>query len=152
MDFQGSRGSNASPFCNSSTEIPSGEITNAMRPSRGGRLITIPAFSNASHLAYMSSTANARCPIDRDGGANVSVSPVASSGQLYVISISGAPWHDAMNTNVNLPFCDSFRRVSTRPRAEKNAIVASRLDARTMVCKNVTSPSLGNEWYVSAGR
>src|SRR5690606_15509373 len=48
MEAQGSAGGNGSPLCNSSTEMPSGERTKAMRPSRGGRLIvTPPACSRA---------------------------------------------------------------------------------------------------------
>jgi hypothetical protein len=43
MDFHGSADAFASPFCNSSMEMLSGLRTNAMRPSRGGRLMTIPA-------------------------------------------------------------------------------------------------------------
>lgn len=43
IDAHGSLGSSASPFCRSSIEIPSGERTKAMRPSRGGRLIVTPA-------------------------------------------------------------------------------------------------------------
>lgn len=39
---QGSAGARASPACSSSMEILSGERTKAMRPSRGGRLITTP--------------------------------------------------------------------------------------------------------------
>jgi len=35
-------GASAPPFCSSSTEMPSGERTNAMRPSRGGRLMVTP--------------------------------------------------------------------------------------------------------------
>ena len=42
MLVQGSAGGNASPACSSSMEMPSGERTNAMRPSRGGRLIVTP--------------------------------------------------------------------------------------------------------------
>ncbi len=39
----GSAGAFASPFCRSSIEMPSGDLTNAMRPSRGGRLMVTPA-------------------------------------------------------------------------------------------------------------
>jgi Tol biopolymer transport system component len=42
MDFHGSRGGSASPFCSSSMEMPSGERTKAMCPSRGGRLMVTP--------------------------------------------------------------------------------------------------------------
>ncbi len=42
IDFQGSAGASAAPFCNSSTEMLSGERTKAMRPSRGGRLMVTP--------------------------------------------------------------------------------------------------------------
>ena len=38
----------ASPFCSSSMEMLSGERTNAMRPSRGGRLMVTPAFISRS--------------------------------------------------------------------------------------------------------
>src|SRR5262249_24517334 len=37
IDDQGSLAGSALPFCSSSTEIRSGDRTNAMRPSRGGR-------------------------------------------------------------------------------------------------------------------
>ena len=43
IDAHGSAGASAAPFWSSSTEIPSGERTNAMRPSRGGRLMATPA-------------------------------------------------------------------------------------------------------------
>src|ERR1700678_4549946 len=39
---QGSAAGNAPPFCSSSIDMPSGERTKAMRPSRGGRLIVTP--------------------------------------------------------------------------------------------------------------
>ncbi len=42
MLCHGSCGGSAAPFCSSSTEMLSGERTNAMRPSRGGRLIVTP--------------------------------------------------------------------------------------------------------------
>ncbi len=41
-DAQGSATGRFSPFCRSSIEIPSGERTKAIRPSRGGRLMVIP--------------------------------------------------------------------------------------------------------------
>jgi hypothetical protein len=43
IDVHGSAGALASPFCKSSMEMLSGERMNAMRPSRGGRLIVTPA-------------------------------------------------------------------------------------------------------------
>ena len=43
IDAQGSAGASAAPFCSSSIEMLSGVRTNAMRPSRGGRLIVTPA-------------------------------------------------------------------------------------------------------------
>ena len=43
IDAQGSAGSSAAPFCRSSIESESGLRTNAMRPSRGGRLMVTPA-------------------------------------------------------------------------------------------------------------
>jgi hypothetical protein len=51
MLAQGSRGGNAAPLCSSSTEIESGERTNAMRPSRGGRLIVTPCSISRWHAA-----------------------------------------------------------------------------------------------------
>jgi len=42
MDDQGSCAGSASPDCNSSIEIPSGERINAICPSRGGRLMVTP--------------------------------------------------------------------------------------------------------------
>ncbi len=42
IDAQGSRFGRASPVCSNSIEMLSGERTNAMRPSRGGRLIVTP--------------------------------------------------------------------------------------------------------------
>ena len=42
IDAQGSRGGIAAPFCKSSMEMLSGDRTNAMRPSRGGRLMVTP--------------------------------------------------------------------------------------------------------------
>ena len=42
MDTHGSFGGRASPFWSSSMEMPSGERTNAMCPSRGGRLMVTP--------------------------------------------------------------------------------------------------------------
>ena len=43
IDAHGSAGACAAPFWSSSIEMPSGERTNAMRPSRGGRLMVTPA-------------------------------------------------------------------------------------------------------------
>ncbi len=51
MLAQGSAGGLASPICKSSTEIPSGLFTKAMRPSRGGRLIVTPPFCSLSQIA-----------------------------------------------------------------------------------------------------
>src|SRR5690606_28824119 len=51
IDCQGSCGGSASPFCSSSIEMLSGERTNAMRPSRGGRLIVTPASISRRHVA-----------------------------------------------------------------------------------------------------
>ena len=56
IDSHGSAGSRAGPFCSSSIEMPSGERTNAMWPSRGGRLIVTPAAIRAWQVAWMSST------------------------------------------------------------------------------------------------
>ena len=51
IDAQGSFGSWASPFCRSSMLMSSGDRTKAIRPSRGGRLIAIPASINRWHTA-----------------------------------------------------------------------------------------------------
>ena len=42
IDTQGSVGSSGSPCWSSSMDMPSGERTNAIRPSRGGRKIVVP--------------------------------------------------------------------------------------------------------------
>ena len=51
METQGSQGSRAAPFCSNSMEIPSGERTNAILPSRGGRLIVTPLSASRLHIA-----------------------------------------------------------------------------------------------------
>ena len=51
MDFQGSLAGSGEPFCNNSIEWRSGERTNAIMPSRGGRLMVIPAFISFSQVA-----------------------------------------------------------------------------------------------------
>ena len=51
IDAQGSFFSSASPRCKSSTEWPSGDFTNAMRPSRGGRRMATPLACSASQVA-----------------------------------------------------------------------------------------------------
>ena len=51
IDFQGSFGGFAAPFCNSSMECWSGERTKAITPSRGGRLMVTPAFMSRSQVA-----------------------------------------------------------------------------------------------------
>ena len=51
IDFQGSAGGRAPPFCRSSMEMLSGERTKAMRPSRGGRLMVTPPARSFSHSA-----------------------------------------------------------------------------------------------------
>ncbi len=51
MDFHGSAGASAGPFCSSSIEMLSGERTKAMLPSRGGRLMVTPAFCNLAHVS-----------------------------------------------------------------------------------------------------
>ena len=43
IETHGSAGASGSPFCKNSMEIASGERTNAMCPSRGGRLISTKA-------------------------------------------------------------------------------------------------------------
>ena len=48
IDFHGSAGGRPSPFWISSIEIWSGVRMKAMWPSRGGRLMTIPAFCSFS--------------------------------------------------------------------------------------------------------
>jgi hypothetical protein len=56
------------------------------------------------------------------------------------------------HTSVKRPPCDSFLRVSFKPIASKNEIVAVKSIDRNIVCRKTTSPSLGNELYVSEGR
>jgi hypothetical protein len=51
IDFHGSVGGSGLPFCSSSIECLSGERTNAMLPSRGGRLMVTPAFISLSQVA-----------------------------------------------------------------------------------------------------
>ena len=51
IEAQGSFLSRAVPFWSSSIEMSSGERTNAMWPSRGGRLMTTPPFCSRSHVA-----------------------------------------------------------------------------------------------------
>ena len=51
IESHGSAGGFASPFCNSSIECRSGERMNAIMPSRGGRLMVMPAFISFSQVA-----------------------------------------------------------------------------------------------------
>src|SRR3989344_5428696 len=51
IDFHGSSGESGSPACKSSIEIPSGDLMNAILPSRGGRLMTTLAFCNFSQYS-----------------------------------------------------------------------------------------------------
>lgn len=51
IEAHGSCGGFGSPFCSSSMECRSGERTNAMLPSRGGRLMVTPAFISFSQVA-----------------------------------------------------------------------------------------------------
>jgi hypothetical protein len=51
IDDHGSAGGFASPFCNSSIECRSGERTNAICPSRGGRLMVTPIFISRAQVA-----------------------------------------------------------------------------------------------------
>jgi len=51
MLTQGSAGAFASPFCNSSIDTLSGERTKAIRPSRGGRLISTPFACRCAQVA-----------------------------------------------------------------------------------------------------
>jgi hypothetical protein len=51
IEDHGSAGGFGSPFCNSSIECRSGERTNAMLPSRGGRLMVTPIFISLSQVA-----------------------------------------------------------------------------------------------------
>src|SRR3990170_8387809 len=51
IESHGSAGGFASPFCNSSIECRSGERTKAITPSRGGRLMVMPAFIRRSQVA-----------------------------------------------------------------------------------------------------
>ncbi len=51
MLAQGSAGAFAAPRCNNSTDTLSGDRTNAIRPSRGGRLISTPFFARFAQVA-----------------------------------------------------------------------------------------------------
>src|SRR3981189_3096711 len=51
IEVHGSAGGFASPFCKSSIECRSGERTNAICPSRGGRLMVMPSFIRRSQVA-----------------------------------------------------------------------------------------------------
>lgn len=51
IDAHGSCGSSGSPDCSSSIEMPSGDFTNAIRPSRGGRLMVTPASCSPWHVS-----------------------------------------------------------------------------------------------------
>ena len=51
IEVHGSAGGFGSPFCKSSIECRSGERTKAMLPSRGGRLMVMPAFIRRSQVA-----------------------------------------------------------------------------------------------------
>jgi len=51
MLAQGSALGSGSPSCSNSIEMPSGDFTKAMRPSRGGRLMATPAACSFSHMA-----------------------------------------------------------------------------------------------------
>ena len=51
IETHGSFGASAAPFCNSSIECRSGERTNAIMPSRGGRLMVTPACMSLAHSA-----------------------------------------------------------------------------------------------------
>lgn len=51
MLVQGSAGASAVPACSSSMEMPSGVRTNAIRPSRGGRLIVTPWAMSALQVS-----------------------------------------------------------------------------------------------------
>ncbi|MNT58866.1 hypothetical protein D3C72_1963300 [compost metagenome] len=51
MESQGSAGARLSPFCRISIEMPSGERTKAMWPSRGGRLMVTPWSINRWQIA-----------------------------------------------------------------------------------------------------
>ena len=57
IDTHGSAGVSAGPAWSSSMEMPSGERTKAIRPSRGGRLMTTPPSFRRWQVAWMSSTA-----------------------------------------------------------------------------------------------
>jgi len=50
-ETQGSAGGSAAPFCSNSTDTRSGLRTNAMRPSRGGRLMVMPLACRCTHSA-----------------------------------------------------------------------------------------------------
>jgi len=51
IEAQGSFGGCGPPFCSNSTDCLSGERTNAIIPSRGGRLMVTPAFISRSQTA-----------------------------------------------------------------------------------------------------
>jgi len=51
IEDHGSFGGSGLPFCSSSTDCLSGERTNAMLPSRGGRLMVTPPFISFSQVA-----------------------------------------------------------------------------------------------------
>ena len=51
IEAHGSCGASGSPYCRISIECLSGQRTNAILPSRGGRLIVTPAFISRSQVS-----------------------------------------------------------------------------------------------------
>ena len=51
IEAQGSAGGSAGPRCRSSIECPSGDFTNAMWPSRGGRRMSTPPACSRAQVA-----------------------------------------------------------------------------------------------------
>ena len=51
IEVHGSLGGSGAPFCNNSMDCLSGERTNAITPSRGGRLMVTPCARSRSQVA-----------------------------------------------------------------------------------------------------
>lgn len=51
IEAHGSCGGSASPFCSNSTDCRSGDRTNAIWPSRGGRLMVMPSSISFAQVA-----------------------------------------------------------------------------------------------------
>ena len=137
IEVHGSAGGSAAPFCNSSIEMLSGVRMNAMRPSRGGRLIVDPRRLQLRAIAVDVVDLIGEMAEIAAAGIGLRVPVVGQLHQrrlrlLRVLDIAGRGEEDE---RVAAFLVDLAARLDEPELAVKKASEASRSVTRIIVCR-----------------